>query len=279
MWVRPPPGARAQPHTKGELQVMQSSNPVLNRSFKNPGYAAVDPSKLEEIYNAPAASSTRTGRMTMDDVITRTGILLAVLVVAGGISWTLNLGGGIIMISLLAGFGLAMVNTFSKTVRPGLIVTYAAVQGIALGAISHSLNIAYPGIAGQAVMGTICAFVGMLVAYRSGRIRVTPKFTKMLIGAAVGYLLLGLVSIVGSFAGLGGGLGLFGISGFGPLIAIAGVALASFFLILDFDQIQKGVAANAPEQESWRAAFGLMVTIVWLYMEILRLLSILRGRD
>jgi uncharacterized YccA/Bax inhibitor family protein len=217
--------------------------------------------------------------MTMDDVITRTGILLAVLVVAGGISWTLNLGGGIIMISLLAGFGLAMVNTFSKTVRPGLIVTYAAVQGIALGAISHSLNIAYPGIAGQAVMGTICAFVGMLVAYRSGRIRVTPKFTKMLIGAAVGYLLLGLVSIVGSFAGLGGGLGLFGISGFGPLIAIAGVALASFFLILDFDQIQKGVAANAPEQESWRAAFGLMVTIVWLYMEILRLLSILRGRD
>jgi uncharacterized YccA/Bax inhibitor family protein len=279
VWVRPPPGAQAQPHKKGEKQVMQSSNPVLNRSFKNPGYAAVDPNKLEEIYNAPAASSARTGRMTMDDVITRTGILLAVLVVAGGISWTLNLGGGIIIIALLAGFGLAMVNTFSKTIRPGLILTYAAVQGVALGAISHSLNIAYPGIAGQAVMGTICAFVGMLVAYRSGRIRVTPKFTKMLIGAAMGYLLLGLVSIVGSFAGLGGGLGLFGISGFGPLIAIAGVALASFFLILDFDQIQKGVAANLPEQESWRAAFGLMVTIVWLYMEILRLLSILRGRD
>ena len=88
-----------------------------------------------------------------------------------------------------------------------------------------------------------------------------------------------LVSMIGSFAGLGGGLGLFGISGFGPMIAIAGVALASFFLILDFDAIEKGIAASAPEQESWRAAFGLMVTIVWLYMEILRLLSILRGRD
>ena len=258
---------------------MQSSNPVLNRSFKNPGYAAVDPSKLEDLYNAPAASSARTGRMTMDDVITRTGMLLAVLVVAGGISWTLNLGGGIVLISLLAGFGLAMVNTFSKTIRPGLILAYAAVQGIALGAISNALNGAYPGIAGQAVMGTICAFVGMLVAYRSGRIRVTPKFTKMLIGAAMGYLLLGLVSIIGSFAGLGGGLGLFGISGVGPMIAIAGVALSSFFLILDFDAIEKGIAAAAPEQESWRAAFGLMVTIVWLYMEILRLLSILRGRD
>jgi uncharacterized YccA/Bax inhibitor family protein len=189
------------------------------------------------------------------------------------------LGGGIVLISLLTGFGLAMVNTFSKTIRPGLILAYAAVQGIALGAISNVLNGAYPGIAGQAVMGTICAFVGMLVAYRSGRIRVTPKFTKMLIGAAMGYLLLGLVSIIGSFAGLGGGLGLFGISGVGPMIAIAGVALASFFLILDFDAIEKGIAAAAPEQESWRAAFGLMVTIVWLYMEILRLLSILRGRD
>jgi uncharacterized YccA/Bax inhibitor family protein len=172
-----------------------------------------------------------------------------------------------------------MVNTFSKTIRPGLILAYAAVEGIALGSISHVLNSAYPGIAGQAVMGTICAFAGMLFAYRSGRIRVTPKFTKMLIGAALGYFLLGVVSMIGSFFGLGSGLGLFGISGFGPMIAIAGVALASFFLILDFDQIEKGVAAGALEQESWRAAFGLMVTIVWLYMEILRLLSILRGRD
>ena len=107
---------------------MQSSNPVLNRSFKNPGYAAVDPSKLEEIYNAPAASSTRTGRMTMDDVVTRTGILLGVLLIAGGFAWSLNLGGGIVLISLLAGFGLAMVNTFSKTIRPGLIVALSLIH-------------------------------------------------------------------------------------------------------------------------------------------------------
>jgi len=107
---------------------MQSSNPVLNRSFKNPGYAAVDTKKLEEIYNAPAASSARTGRMTMDDVITRTGMLLAVLVAAGAISWTLNLGGGVVLISLLAGFALAMVNTFSKTIRPALILAYGGLS-------------------------------------------------------------------------------------------------------------------------------------------------------
>ncbi len=98
-------------------------------------------------------------------------------------------------------------------------------------------------------------------------------------GALFGYIALALVSMFGSFLGLGGGLGLYNIQGLGLLLAVGGVALASFFLVLDFDQIQKGIAAGAPEQESWRAAFGLMVTIVWLYLEILRLISILRSGD
>ena len=98
-------------------------------------------------------------------------------------------------------------------------------------------------------------------------------------GALIGYLVLGLVSMIASFAGVGGGLGLYGVSGLGLLLAVGGVGLASFFLILDFDQIQKGINAGAPEQESWRAAFGLMVTLVWLYLEVLRLLSILRRGD
>lgn len=250
---------------------MQSSNPVLKRSF--------DAAALNEIYDAPAASSMRTGRMTIDDVIARTGLLFGILVFAGAAAWTFNLGSGIIFIGAIAALGLALFITFSKKVRPGLIVGYAALEGVVLGTISHVYNVAYPGIAGQAVLGTLCAFAGMLFAYKSGRIRVTPRFTKTIMGAMIGYLILGLVSMVGSFFGLGAGLGLFGISGFGPLLAMAGVALASFFLILDFDQIENAVRQGAPEQESWRAAFGLMVTIVWLYMEILRLLSILRDRN
>ena len=258
---------------------MQSSNPVLGRAFGNNkrGYAAFDPSptsttqteavQLEDLYNAPAASSLRTGRMTIDDVVTRTAILFAVLVVTGAGAWSLNLGSGALMIGLLGGFVLAMVNSFSKTVRPALIISYAAFEGVALGTLSHVYNSAYPGIVSQAVIATLCAFAGMLFAYRSGKIRVTPKFTSIMLGAMIGYLMLGLMTI---FTGFPGG-------STGILIGLAGVALASFFLVLDFDQIEKGIAAGAPEQESWRAAFGLMVTIVWLYLEVLRLLSILRN--
>ena len=257
---------------------MQSSNPVLGRAFGNGkrGYAAFDPSstttqvdssQLEDLYNAPAASSLRTGRMTIDDVVTRTGILFAVLVVTGAGAWTLNFGGGALMVGLLGGFVLAMVNSFSKTVRPALIVAYAAFEGVALGTLSHIYNSAYPGIVSQAVIATLCAFAGMLFAYRSGKIRVTPKFTRIMLGALVGYFFLGIITI---FTGFPGG-------STGILIGLAGVGLASFFLVLDFDQIEKGIAAGAPEQESWRAAFGLMVTVVWLYLEVLRLLSILRN--
>jgi uncharacterized YccA/Bax inhibitor family protein len=230
---------------------------------------------MEDLYNAPAASSLRTGRMTIDDVVTRTGILFAVLVAVGAAAWTLNLGGGAMLLGLFGGFALAMVNIFSKTVKPGMIIAYAAFQGLALGTISHLYNEMYEGIVSQAIIVTICAFSGMLFAYKSGRIRVTPKFTKVLMTALMGYLVLALLSFVGSFFGAS----IYNMGGFGLLIAAGGMVLASFFLILDFDQVQKGIDAGLPEQESWRAAFGLMVTIVWLYMEVLRFLSILRGND
>jgi uncharacterized YccA/Bax inhibitor family protein len=266
-----------------ERQDMRSSNPVLGRAFNQRGYAAFDPSTInsepaamENLYNAPAASSMRTGRMTIDDVVTRTGILFAVLVAVGAAAWALNLGSGALMLGLIGGLILAMVNIFSKNIKPALVISYAACEGLLLGTLSHVYNSIYPGIVSQAVIGTICAFAGVLFAYKSGRVRVTPKFTKVLMGAMFGYLILGLVSIIGAFAGLGDGLGLYNISGLGLLLAVAGVALASFFLILDFDQIETGIRQGLPEQESWRAAFGLMVTIVWLYLEVIRLLSILR---
>lgn len=264
---------------------MQSSNPVLGRAFNNKrGFAAmgtatpvVGDATLEDLYNAPAASSLRTGRMTMDDVVTRTGILFGVLVIFGAAAWTLNLGMGVMMIGIFAGFGLAMALTFSKTVRPGLAIAYAAVEGLALGTLSHYYNLAYPGIVSQAILGTLAAFVGVLFAYRSGKVRVTPRFTRIVMGAAIGYLVLGVISLIAAMAHVGNGMGFYGVHGLGLLLAVAGVGLASVFLILDFDQIQKGVAAGLPEAESWRAAFGLMVTLVWLYMEVLRLLSILRN--
>ena len=223
---------------------------------------------LEAAYAAPAASSLRTGRMTIEDVTMRTASLFAILVAVGAVAWGLN-SPSLAMVGFLGGFALALINTFSKTVRPALVMTYAAFQGLALGSISHVMNDFYPGIVSQAVIATICAFGGMLVAYRSGKIRVTPKFTRVLIGSLLGYLVLGIITM---FTGAPTG-------GAGALIAVFGVALASFFIVLDFDQIQRSIAQGAPESESWRAAFGLMVTLVWLYMEVLRLISILRSGD
>ena len=266
---------------------MQSSNPVLGRAFNNKrGFASMgsvatdtqgSSATLEDLYNAPAASSLRTGRMTIDDVVTRTGILFGVLVVAGAFAWTLNLTIGVMMISMLVAFGFAMALTFSKTVRPAFAIAYAGVEGIALGTLSHYYNTVYPGIVSQAVLGTLAAFVGVLFAYRSGKVRVTPRFTRIAMGAVIGYLVLGVISMFAAMAHVGNGMGFYGIHGVGLLLAVAGVGLASVFLVLDFDQIQKGVAAGVPEAESWRAAFGLMVTLVWLYLEVIRLISILRN--
>ncbi len=223
---------------------------------------------LEATYASPAASSLRTGRVTMDDVVMRTATLFAVLVAVGAFAWGAN-SPGLALVGFLGGFVLAMVNIFSKKVRVPLIVAYAAAQGLALGTVSRIYNEAYSGIVGQAVIGTLCAFGGILVAYRSGKIRVTPKFTRIMVGALIGYVVFSLITL---FTGRpGGSLGL--------LIAVGAVALATFFLVLDFDQIERTIAAGAPQQESWRMAFGLMVTIVWLYMEVLRLLSILRNNE
>ena len=170
-----------------------------------------------------------------------------------------------------------MVISFGKTVRPPLIIAYAALEGLALGVISHIYNQIYSGIVVQAIVATLAAFTGVLFAYKSGRVRATPKFQRALIGAVIGYLILGVASLIGgAFFNLGNGMGLYGLSSVGPLLAIAGVALASFFLVLDFDQIEKGIQAGAPVEQSWIAGFGLMVTIVWLYLEVLRLISILR---
>jgi len=254
---------------------MKSSNPVLGKAFNQPNNMQVD--NLEQSYNAPAASSIRTGRMTIEDVVAKTGFLFAILVVVGALAWSANLGQGALLIGFLGGFVLAMIISFSKSIKPGLVVAYAALEGLALGTLSHFYESLYPGIVSQAVIGTIAAFAGVLFMYRSGRLRATPQFTRAIMGAAIGYFILGFVSIIASFFGVGKGYGFYGVSGLGLLLAVAGVALASFFLVLDFDQVEKCVAAGVPEKESWRASFGLMVTIVWIYLEVIRLLSILRN--
>ena len=169
--------------------------------------------------------------------------------------------------------------SFSKSIKPGLVIAYAGLEGLALGTISHYYEAAYPGIVSQAVIGTVAAFAGVLVMYRNGTLRATPQFTRAVIGAAIGYFILGLASLIASFFGVGQGYGFYGVSGLGLLLAVAGVGLASLFLVLDFDQIEKGVAHKHPKYMEWFGAMGLMITLVWLYIEFLRLLSKLNSKN
>lgn len=261
---------------------MESTNPVFKRGYAAMGYsraATVTPTDvdaLNNLYNTPAASSARTGRMTIDDVVIRTATLFAVLVAVGGFAWSTNLGAGFLLVGFIGGLVLGMINSFKSTVSAPLVIAYAACEGLALGVLSHMYESQYPGIISQAVIGTLAAFVGILFAYKNKKIRVTPKFQRTMFGALIGYFILGIISMIAGFAGVGQGMGFYGVSGLGLLLAVAGVGFASFFLVLDFDMIENMIKNGAPQQESWRAGFGLMVTVVWLYMEVLRLLSILR---
>ena len=227
------------------------------------GNREVDSRDLNTIESRPTSAP-----MSIDDVVIKTTGIFAVLVVVGAFAWQAK-SPGLALVGIFAGFILAMVNTFSKKVRPALVIAYAACQGLALGSISYAFEAQYPGIVSQAVLGTACAFGGVLLAYRSGKIRVTPKFTRIMMGALIGYLVFAVITM---FTGRPGG-------SLGFLVSVAAVALASLFIVMDLDQIEKAVAARVPQEESWRMAFGLMVTLVWLYLEVLRLISILRGQD
>lgn len=261
---------------------MESRNPILSRkdTFSRGGYAtfgaAPSAEQLQSMYDAPAATPLQTRRMTYDDVVVRTALLLGVVAATGTFAWVADLGYGIAMLAAIVGLALVFVVSFKKVVSPGLILGYAAAEGIFIGVVSHGFESAYGGIVLQAVLGTGAAFVGMLAAYKTGKIRVTPKFQRMLIGALIGFVLLSVTNLVAAMF-TDGGLGLRDDGALGLLFGLAGVTIASLMLVLDFDYIEKAVQAGAPEKEAWLAAFGLVVTLVWLYIELLRLLAILRG--
>lgn len=212
--------------------------------------------------------------MAIDDVVTKTGISLGVLVVTAALTWASGLW-GLALPAALVGFVLALVITFKKVVSPPLILAYAAVEGVFLGGVSGMFNQRYPGIVIQAVVGTIGVFVGMLVVYRTGAIRVTPKFTKWLVGAMIGVVALMLVNLLASFF-TDGGLGLRDGGPLAIIFSLVCIGIAAFSFLLDFDAADQAIRQGTPARFAWYIAFGLLVTLVWLYLEILRLLSYFR---
>ena len=279
---------------------MQSNNPVFRRSeafngasgnaYGNQTYAGNgaahqgygQPLQGEPGYGVP--TTTGSGRpMTIDSVVQKTGISLAIVVVMAALTWWFtpdisegaDIGPliGALTIGSLAAFGLSMVNSFKRVVSPALVMAFAVAEGVALGALSKYFDSYFgDGIVTQAVLGTFAAFAGTLAAYKFFNIQVGNKFRTFVIAAVFGMVGLSLLEMVlGAF---GNQLGLFGFGGMGLLFAIVGLVLGVFMLILDFDFVEKGVAAGIDERESWRAAFALTVSLVWIYTNLLRILAI-----
>ncbi|AYY14377.1 Bax inhibitor-1/YccA family protein [Actinobacteria bacterium YIM 96077] len=267
---------------------MQSRNPVFGRAAAFGGRSATSdvhtPStgQLEDMYAAPSASPAQTGRMTYDDVVTRTGGTLGVLLIGAVVGWWQP---GLVWIGLIGGLVLGLVNAFKKEPSPPLILAYAALQGLFVGGISFMFeNVAFSaggtplnGIVAQAILGTISVFAVALFLYRSGRVRVTPKFVRGAMIAMGGYLVFVMFNLVARLFNWTDGTFGFRDGWFGIAIGLFAVCLAAVMLILDFDFIEKGVKQGIPSKYAWTAAFGLTVTLVWLYIEMLRLLAILRG--
>jgi uncharacterized YccA/Bax inhibitor family protein len=259
-------------------------------SFQPPyGPAATggyDAATLEAMYGAPTATTAQTGRLTYDDVIVKTSGLLAVVVAAAAFAWFVvpdTLRMPVALVGALVGFVLGLVNSFKRNPSPALIVLYAAAEGLFLGGMSWYIEVAanLPGIVMQAILATMATFAACLMLFRSGRVRVTPKFTRWLLVAMVGYLLFSLVNFGLAMFDVGGD-GMFGplrSGGLGMLVGLFAVGLAAAMLIVDFDSIKRGVEGGVPAKFAWTAAFGLVVTLVWMYLEFLRLIAILRGSD
>jgi uncharacterized YccA/Bax inhibitor family protein len=229
-------------------------------------------------YAAPSPyAATTTRYLTMDDVVTKTGASFLVTVLAAAFVWALpgQAAWGLALPAVLAAFVLGLVISFKQIANPAATLAYGALYGVALGAISEAFNDIYPGIVMQALIGTFGVFGGMLVVYKTGAIRVTPKLTRWVIGALIGALVLSLANFVAYFF-MDDGLGLRSGGGVAIIFSLVMIGIAAFLLLLDFDMADEAIRRGAPAKFAWYIAFGLLVTVVWLYIEILRLLSYFR---
>jgi uncharacterized YccA/Bax inhibitor family protein len=281
--------------------VRESSNPVFRSLPKGQqggyaqfgtgaaGYGAQAVQAEPYATQYPDQQQTGVSRpLTIDDVVMKTGITLAVVTVVGVISYFLVAQGAptyplmlpFVLVGSLGGLALVLIATFGrKQDNPAIVLSYAAFEGLFVGAASflfaNLVSTGGPGMIAQAIFGTIGVFVGMLVVYKTGAIRVTPKFTRMLVAALFGVVAIALLNFVLAMFGVGGGEG-FGLRSGGPLAIIFSlvcIGLAAFMFLIDFDSADQLIRAGAPEKAAWGIALGLTVTLVWLYIEILRLLS------
>jgi uncharacterized YccA/Bax inhibitor family protein len=269
---------------------MAMSNPAFGpNSFAKPALAAAQasrstapdmtPEQLDELYGRASAGPVQTDRMSYDDVIVKTLVTFAFV-----------LGGGVLgffvpqlyLPFMFVGLALALVNIFKKQPSAPLVLAYGFAEGVFLGGLSRVVESNLPGIIYQALIGTAIVFGVTLVLFVSGKVRASKRATKVFLIAGISYALFSVVNLVLQFTGVATDpWGLYGASIAGiPLGLIIGplaILMAAYSLVLDFTAVKQGVEGGAPRNWGWKAAFGLVLTIVWLYVEMLRLISIFRS--
>lgn len=226
--------------------------------------------------------ATAADSMTINGVVNKTSFLFAALLIAFGYTWHLYAAGTETMtisaIGAIAGFVLALIIIFSKSTSPFLIVPYAICQGLFLGGISAHYEAAFPGIVMQATLLTLTCFGGILIAYKTNVIQYSPGLAKFIMVALFGIVIAYIVNFIGGFFGMP----LKFMNDSSPLsigISIFIVVIATLSFVIDFESIKRASEDHTPKQQEWYFAFGLMVSLVWLYLEVLRLLAKLRSRD
>ena len=256
------------------------------------GFGQQGGDQLEAMYARPAATGHDTGRMTMRDALNAITATLGVIIVVGfavamtplalglvageaGLQAGLALAGVATLVGVIGGLVASLVNIFKKQPSTIAVLVYAVFEGLFLGGISGTMEYIYPGIALQAVIGTLAVAGTVLVLFHLGILRTSPALTKIFLVAMVAYLIFGIVNI--------GYLLLTGTSlregVVGLIIGGLAVVMASYSLVMDFEDVQRSAQAGVPRKYAWRLAFGIAVTMVWLYVEVLRILMILRGSD
>ena len=233
-------------------------------------YGEADYGVAAPTYSEPIPAGER---LTMNDVLVKTGINLGLVAVGAAVAWNAPV---LLLLGMVGGLVLGLVNSFKKKVSPILVMTYALMEGLLLGGLSAVVDMRYPGVAVQAVLATLVVAGVTLALFANGKIRTTPKLNKIFMIGALSYLGYGLVSML--TAGIfGSSLNSFSIGGIplGLVVGLFAVALATYSLLLDFTTTSEAVEAGLPERESWRLAFGLTASLVWLYVEILRVLMYL----
>jgi uncharacterized YccA/Bax inhibitor family protein len=259
--------------TQGNPYAQQGGNPYA----QNP-YAQQD---LQ--YGAPPQAPASAGRMTMDDVVMRSAMTLGTVTVGAILAWALlpvsSTSYGLAIGAALVAFVLAMVQSFKRTASPALILGYAAFEGVFLGVISEMYNSRWSGAPFQAVLGTMAVSGATLLVYKAGWVRVTARYARIGMTIAIAFVVVTAVNLLLVVFGVANDGGLRSMGPLGAIVGILAILIGAFFLTLDFKQIEDGIAYGAPKEEAWLAAFGLTMTLVWIYIEMLRLVAIFSGDD